>query len=117
VLGGLFCLGWFCLVLAAGRLIHAASGMVRKAPWVRSVAPSGAGASPHRHSIDRVCRKHRTSYENVADQGVTARRGVRKPGPEMIPAHVRHAAHVSRLRSRHEAREQKRNKPWPTGPH
>jgi hypothetical protein len=25
--------------------------------------------------------------------------------------------HVSRLRSGHEAREQKRNKPWPTGPH
>jgi len=35
----------------------------------------------------------------------------------MIPAHARHAAHVIRLRSGHEAREQKRNKPWPTGPH
>jgi len=45
-----------------------------------------------------------------------ARCSVRKAGPEM-PAHVRHAAHVSRLRCGHEAREQKRNKPWPTGPH
>jgi hypothetical protein len=59
----------------------------------------------------------RTSYENVAGQGVAARGSVRKPGPEGFPAHVRHAAHVSRLRSGHEAREQKRNKPWPTGPH
>ena len=33
------------------------------------------------------------------------------------PAPVRHAAHVSRLRSGQKAREQKRNKPWPTGPH
>jgi len=58
-----------------------------------------------------------TSYENVAGRGVAARCSVHKPGPEMIPAHVRHAAHVSRLRSGHEAREQKRGKPRPTGPH
>jgi hypothetical protein len=49
--------------------------------------------------------------------GVAARGGVRKPGPEGIPARVRPAAHISRLRSGHEAREQKRNKPGPTGPH
>jgi hypothetical protein len=55
--------------------------------------------------------------ENVAGQGVAARCSVRKPGSEMIPAPVRHATHVSRLRSGHEAREQKRNKPRPTGPH
>ena len=58
-----------------------------------------------------------TTYENVAGQGVTARCSGGKPGPEMIPAHVRHAAHLSRLRSGHEAREQKGNKPWPTKPH
>src|SRR5450631_4308998 len=63
------------------------------------------------------CVRKGTSYENVAGQGVTARGSVGRPRPERIPSHVRHAAHVSRLRSGHEAREQKRNKPWPTGPH
>jgi hypothetical protein len=54
-----------------------------------------------------------TSNRNVAGQGVAARGNVRKPGPERIPAHVRDAARVSRLRSGHEAREQKRTNPGP----
>ena len=39
--------------------------------------------------------------------------GVRKPGPEMTGSHVHHAAHVSRLRSGHEAMEQKGTNPGP----
>ena len=33
-----------------------------------------------------------TSYRNVAGLGLAARGSVRKPGPERIPAHIRHAA-------------------------
>jgi len=36
---------------------------------------------------------------------------------EMIPAHVRHAAHVSGLRSRHEAREQNKEQTRHNGSH
>jgi hypothetical protein len=73
--------------------------------------PDGAGGNTG------TGRTQGTSHDNVAGQGVTARGSVSKPRPERIPAPVCHAAYVSRVRSGHEAREQKRNKPRPTGPH
>jgi len=60
------------------------------------------------------CSQWTNVYENVAGQGVAARCTGRKPCPEGFPlASLRHAAHVSRLRRGHEAREQKGTNPGP----
>ena len=48
---------------------------------------------PRRSRASRRCSVSRTSYENVAGQGVTARGSLRKPRPDRIPARARLTAH------------------------
>src|SRR5665647_1547787 len=80
------------------------------------------GMDPHTAGggFDTSTLMHRRQESNTSNRirserhrGPPSEKALRRP----IEPRVRHAAHVSRLRSGHEAREQKRNKPWPTEPH